>query len=59
LSDRNEVAFSLGGHALELHRKDTGYRRINNRLSTELVEKRAIFSTAPVDDRFPELFVTN
>ena len=55
----NESGIGVSGHTLEIDRKDTGYGQVNNRLSTDVVNKRPAATIQSVDYRYTGVFLTD
>lgn len=55
----NESGIGVSGHTLEIDRKDTGYGQVNNRLSTDVVNKRPAAAIQSVDYRYTGVFLTD
>lgn len=55
----NESGIGVSGHTLEIDRKDTGYGQVNNRLSTDVVNKRPAATLRSVDYRYTGVFLTD
>ena len=55
----NESGIGVSGHTLEIDRKDTGYGQVNNRLSTDVVNKRPATTLWSVDYRYTGVFLTD